>query len=65
MKSKSSDYEDQVALQEGVLKLRRKLARHVLKKRGNAIQTYRQQVAIEGHQNKQIVLRGYGTAVYI
>ena len=48
-KSKNNnDFDDQISLQEGVLKLRRKLCRHVLKKRGNAVITYRQAVAIEG-----------------
>ena len=41
-KSKSNnDLDDQISLQEGVLKLRRRLCRIVLKKGGNAIITYR------------------------
>ena len=48
-KSKNnSDIDDQISLQEGVLKLRRKLCRIVLKKGGNAIITYRQGISIEG-----------------
>ena len=70
--SADKDNEAQVQLYETILKLRRKLARLVLKRGGNAICTYRQSIDHEsGGENKDkqkqrlLTVRGYGTAVQV
>jgi len=60
-----ANFEDQNMIREYMLKLRRKLSKNVLKKGGNAIITYKQTVDHEGDKSKRIVLRGYGTAVFL
>ena len=60
-----TDLEDQITLQESVLKLRRRLGDIVKKKNGNALITYRQSVEHTGNHARRVVLRGYGTAALV
>jgi hypothetical protein len=66
------DFETYVSVQEAVLKLRKKIAKSVLKRGGNAVFTYRQSVDHEGGGETQdkirvriLVVRAYGTAVLL
>ena len=64
-KKSDKEADNMILIQEGCLKLRRKLGKIVIKKGGNAIISYRQVLDNEGVKSKRIVLRGYGTAVDI
>lgn len=54
-----------ILIQEGCLKLRRKLEKAVNKRCGNSIISYKQVLDNEGAKSKRIVIRGYGTAAYL
>lgn len=66
------DLETYVSVQEAILKLRKKIARSVLKRGGNAVYCYRQSVDHEGGGEEKdknsvriLVVRAYGTAALI
>lgn len=59
-----------VSVQETILKLRKKIARAVIRKGGNAVSTYRQSVDHEGGGDdksdiRMLVARAYGTVLSI
>ena len=62
---KGEEAENMVLIEEGCLKLRRRIGKAVDKRGGNAVIGYRQVVDNEGNQSKRIVVRGYGTAAYL
>ena len=64
-KRTDKDTENMILIQEGCLKLRRKLGKAVNKRGGNAIISYRQVLDNEGAKSKRIVIRGYGTAAFL
>lgn len=64
-KLSSTIQEDQVALQDAILRLRRRLGRIVSKKGGNTVICYRQSIDHTGALAKRVILRGYGTAVLL
>ena len=64
-KKSDKEAENMILIQEGCLKLRRKLGKLVIKRGGNAIISYRQVLDNEGEKSKRIVIRGYGTAASI
>lgn len=64
-KRKDKETDNMILIQEGSLKLRRRLGRHATKKGGNAIICYRQVLDNEGAKSRRIVIRGYGTAAYL
>ncbi len=64
-KRTEKDTENMILIQEGCLKLRRKLGKTVNKRGGNAIISYRQVLDNEGAKSKRIVIRGYGTAALL
>ena len=47
------------------LRLRKKMGRKVEAMGGNAIIGYKQQIEDEGEKTHKLLIRGYGTAVYI
>jgi hypothetical protein len=64
-KRNEKEADNLILIQEGCLKLRRKLGKTVSKRGGNAIISYRQVLDNEGDKSKRIVIRGYGTAAYL
>lgn len=62
---KADEIDNMTLIQEGCLKLRRKLAKAVANRGGNAIIAYRQFLDNEGTKSKRIVVRGYGTVAYL
>ena len=65
LKRPSKDEEFVPAIQEAILKLRKKIAKMVLKKGGNAVVSYRQNIDDEGLKSRRFVIRAYGTAVLV
>ena len=64
-KRSDKEADNMILIQEGCLKLRRKLGKTVTMRGGNAIISYRQVLDNEGSKSKRIVVRGYGTAALL
>lgn len=65
VKRSEKETENIVLVHEGCLRLRWKFAKMVIKRGGNAIISYCQSIDYENDKTKRIVIRGYGTAVYL